>query len=174
MNDNAPKVLSTARLYAMRLSSLDFPDLWKVLDDPVTARTLTADGKPLDEARQQAFLERMTAHWANHGFGLWAVHRVKDGAVIGYAGLCHADLGGVQGVELLLALRSDYMGKGYGSEIAARLTQVATKELHLPEVIACTTEQNPASRRVLEKQGFRFDRHIEHAGLPHYLYRLAA
>ena len=39
-------------------------------------------------------------------------------------------------------------------------------------IVAFTLTTNGASRRVMEKLGFRFERDIIHAGLPHVLYRL--
>jgi RimJ/RimL family protein N-acetyltransferase len=34
------------------------------------------------------------------------------------------------------------------------------------------TDGNAASRAVMEKLGMTYERHVEHAGLPHVLYRL--
>ena len=47
---------------------------------------------------------------------------------------------------------------------------------HLPaeklhELIAITLPDNHASRRVMEKASFAYDRDLEHAGLTHVLYR---
>ena len=39
------------------------------------------------------------------------------------------------------------------------------------ELIAFTLPDNLASRRVMEKAGFAYERDIVHAGLPHVLYR---
>ena len=33
--------------------------------------------------------------------------------------------------------------------------------------------ENAASRGVMEKVGFRYDRELDHAGLPHVIYRLS-
>jgi RimJ/RimL family protein N-acetyltransferase len=40
--------------------------------------------------------------------------------------------------------------------------------------VSFTLTTNRASQRVMEKAGLGFDRRIEHAGLPHLLYRLSA
>lgn len=39
------------------------------------------------------------------------------------------------------------------------------------ELVAFTLPHNAASRRVMEKAGFAYERDTEHAGLPHVLYR---
>ena len=51
--------------------------------------------------------------------------------------------------------------------------QVAFDDLGLGEIVAFTLPTNVASRRVMDKSGFTFERKIEHAGLPHVLYRRA-
>jgi [ribosomal protein S5]-alanine N-acetyltransferase len=38
--------------------------------------------------------------------------------------------------------------------------------------VAFTLPDNVASRRVMEKVGFRYEREVEHVDLPHVLYRL--
>ena len=42
------------------------------------------------------------------------------------------------------------------------------------DLIAFTLPDNLASRRVMEKAGFAYEREILHAGLPHVLYRAPA
>jgi RimJ/RimL family protein N-acetyltransferase len=46
------------------------------------------------------------------------------------------------------------------------------RHLGLPEVVGFTMTTNIASQRVLEKAGLRFERVLEHAGLPHWFGRL--
>ena len=50
--------------------------------------------------------------------------------------------------------------------------EVAFEDLDLEEVVAFTLPDNIASRRVMEKAGFAYDRDIQRAGLPHVLYRI--
>jgi hypothetical protein len=47
------------------------------------------------------------------------------------------------------------------------------QDLDLAELVALTLPHNAASRGVMEKVGFTYDRDIVHAGLAHVLYRLA-
>ncbi len=42
----------------------------------------------------------------------------------------------------------------------------------LSEVVSYTLPHNAASRRVMEKLGFSYEREIVHADLPHVLYRI--
>jgi RimJ/RimL family protein N-acetyltransferase len=55
--------------------------------------------------------------------------------------------------------------------MASTLVGLARERLGLEEIVAFTLPHNVASRRVMEKVGFRYERDIEWAGLPHVLYR---
>ena len=51
---------------------------------------------------------------------------------------------------------------------------VAFGRLGLADVVAFTLPDNIASRRVMEKSGFRYERDIVWAEMPHVLYRARA
>ena len=57
------------------------------------------------------------------------------------------------------------------TELAHACVEVGFEQLGLLEIVAFTLPDNIASRRVMEKAGFRYERDIVHAGLPHVLYR---
>lgn len=48
-------------------------------------------------------------------------------------------------------------GQGYATEMVRAVSDAATMKLTLPDVKAVVLRENVASRRVLEKSGFRFD-----------------
>ncbi len=170
----APRVMSTARLYGIRLSSLDFPDMWELNDDPEVAASISPTGTPLPEPDQQRVLENHIAHWEQHGFGLYVLHRVKDGAVIGYCGLMSRTIDDQPETDIAYALKPDYWGHGYGTEAVRKVVDVAFKTLHLPSLGCMVQMANKSSRHVIDKCGFHFEKHVDHAGLPHLFYRLNA
>jgi RimJ/RimL family protein N-acetyltransferase len=51
---------------------------------------------------------------------------------------------------------------------------VAFEDLGLIDVVCFTLPANRASRRVMEKAGFEYERDVVHAGSPHVLYRITA
>jgi RimJ/RimL family protein N-acetyltransferase len=61
-------------------------------------------------------------------------------------------------------------GEGLATELARVSVRVAFERLELAELVAITLPDNTASRRVMEKSGFRYDRDIVHVGLDHVLY----
>ena len=75
-------------------------------------------------------------------------------------------------MELAWALLPARWSAGFATK-AARAAVAAARELTLPDVVAFTLPHNTASRRVMEKAGLRFAGEVEHAGLPHVLYRLS-
>ncbi|HET9519473.1 MAG TPA: GNAT family protein, partial [Candidatus Limnocylindrales bacterium] len=52
--------------------------------DPRVAEFLS---RPLDREASDALVARIVGHWADDGFGLWAVERVDDAAFLGFTGL---------------------------------------------------------------------------------------
>ena len=44
---------------------------------------------PLTREESDAFVDRIEAGFAEHGFGVWAVEEISTGAFIGFTGLLH-------------------------------------------------------------------------------------
>ena len=63
------------------------------------------------------------------------------------------------------------LGEGLATELAFTAVDVGFEALELERLIAFTLPHNIASRRVMEKAGFTYEREIVHATLPHVLYR---
>lgn len=108
------------------------------------------------------------------GCGLWLVRERDSGQMLGQGGLQSSLVGGANEVEAAWAIVPDHWGQGLATELARAAVQVAFGELALPEIVAFALPENHASRRVMHKTGFVFEREIVHAGLPHRLYRLRA
>jgi ribosomal-protein-alanine N-acetyltransferase len=61
-----------------------------------------------------------------------------------------------------------------GTEIAQAVLTVGFTEIRAPSVIGFTLSTNRASRALMTKLGMTYEGPMEHAGLPHQLYRLTA
>ena len=171
---SAPATLTTARLTGTRRSMAGEADLRLLHADPRVMATLAADGRPLPVAMTYRSLADGVAHWERYGFGAWHFHDRASGDFAGYCGLRHVTIDGQDEIELLYAVRADRWSTGVASEMAAAVLAVAFTDLALDDVVAFTLPTNRASRRVMEKAGFQYERDIVHAGLPHVLYRLTA
>jgi RimJ/RimL family protein N-acetyltransferase len=97
---------------------------------------------------------------------------LPGGEVIGHAGVQHTTIGDRPEAELLWFSHPDYWNRGYATEMAREAVRVAFDVLELDDVVSFTVHGNAASRAVMEKLGMTYERDVEHAGLPHVLYRL--
>jgi RimJ/RimL family protein N-acetyltransferase len=165
---------ATARLTAARRSAADYDDLRRLHQDPQAMATLSADGRPLAEELTRASLRSSLEHWERYGFGIWTFRDTLAGQFVGYCGLRRVVVESRDEVELLYALLPAYWGRGLATEMAQAVLALGFGRLGLADVVAYTLPTNRASRRVMEKAGFSYERDIVHAGLPHVLYRLTA
>ena len=57
-------------------------------------------------------------------------------------------------------LNKDYWGRGFATEIVSTLVKFGFKELNLHRIYGTCGPDNPASSRVLEKNGFKLEGHF--------------
>ena len=163
--------------------------LWKD-EDLAPFSALSADPavmryfpKPLSRLESAAFIGRVRGHFAEYGYGLWALERKDDDAFIGFTGLWNVRFKApfTPAVEIDWRLARDYWGLGYASEAAFTSLGCAFEQLGLKEVVAFTSEVNLPSQKVMQAIGMQ--RHdaedFEHPALDeasplrrHYLYRI--
>ena len=70
------------------------------------------------------------------------------------------------------ALAQAAWGKGFATEIATASLEAGLRQLGMTNIVAFAEPENLASRRVMEKTGFIYERDIVWHGLPHVLYRI--
>ncbi|MEF0942528.1 GNAT family N-acetyltransferase [Rhizobium sp. BR 362] len=109
-------------------------------------------------------------HWRNHGFGRWAVE--ANGRPIGFGGVTVSKE--FEGLNLSYHLHPDNWGQGYATELVTEILSFAFSNLYAARVIGLVRSANVASRRVLEKSGFTFEREVMLHGAPTNLYALTA
>ena len=159
----------TSRMNAEPLKSEDLQHLTRLFGDPEVAKTLGGVLSP--EQAAQTF-NRFLQHWLDHGFGVW-VFKDDGGDFVGYAGLMKTMVEGGEEVMLLYALMPRYWGQGRATEMSQAILAEEFELIGRSNVVAFTLPTNQASRRVMEKLGFQYERDIVHDALPHVLYRLS-
>jgi [ribosomal protein S5]-alanine N-acetyltransferase len=164
------ETVETDRLRGTRVTPDDHDALCALLGDPRVGATL---GGTLSPAEVEASLAAKMAHWERHDFGWWLWRERATGDPVARGGLQHTHVGGRDEVEVGWAVMADRWGEGFATELGAASLRVAFERLALPDVVAFTLPENVASRRVMEKLGFAYERDVVHAGLPHVLYRIA-
>jgi ribosomal-protein-alanine N-acetyltransferase len=165
--------LLTPRLTAERLDADHEPLLARLALDPRVYPTLWPFPYPPTEADVQDGLRRQLGLWECHGFGLWLLRDRATGEFVGRGGLEYTDAPGRLSVELAWAIVPERWRQGLATELARAAVDTGFQQLDVVELVALTLPHNVASRRVMEKVSFTYDRDIVHAGLAHVLYCLA-
>lgn len=140
---------------------------------------------PLSRVESDALVDRIEAHFDQHGYGLWAIERRDLGAFIGFVGLCVVpfETHFTPAIEIGWRIAADHWGHGFATEAAIAARDYAFGPLGLSEIVSFTAPINVRSRRVMEKIGMTresaddFDHPRVPEGHPlrrHVLYRLSS
>lgn len=173
----------TARLLLRDWCEADRAPFRAMNADP---RVMACFPSTLTGEQSDALFDRIVAHHAQHGFGLWAValHRTPgDAPFIGFAGLSIPAWQPSFGpcVEIGWRLAHDHWGQGYATEAARAALTYGFDVLQLDEIVSFTAALNHRSERVMQRLGMRHDAadDFDHPALPpghrlarHVLYRL--
>jgi RimJ/RimL family protein N-acetyltransferase len=149
----------------------DGPALMRVLGAPQVACWLAPAGRhaPVTVAECAARARAGAAHWLAHGFGPWIV--CEGAHTVACGGLSLRLLEGRAELELAWAVLPDAWNRGVATAIGCEALALAGTR-GAGEVVALTRVDNLASRRVMDKLGMSAERELQHAGLPHVLYRV--
>jgi RimJ/RimL family protein N-acetyltransferase len=126
---------------------------------------------PFNSGALDELIEGDCAHWSDHGFGPWVLIERDSGAFAGRGGLHWTTVAETAMVEIAWSIEPRLHGNGYATEMATAAIGWA-RELDFEELVALVLPDNIASRRVAEKVGGERNGEVEHAGLPHLLFRL--
>jgi RimJ/RimL family protein N-acetyltransferase len=125
--------------------------LWTERDPRVPAhRRIDTEGRPT----RSDLAARIRAERESDGHGLLTIVRRREADAIGYCGLVPSDVGGDDEPELAFELLSAVHGQGYATEAGAAVIDHALARGY-GRLWATVWDWNLASRRVLEKLGFR-------------------
>ncbi|BCT35612.1 GNAT family N-acetyltransferase [Pseudomonas protegens] len=172
--------LESARLLLRQWRDDDLPAFAAMCADPQVMRYFPA---PLSRLESAALIGRIRGHFAEHGFGLWALERKDNGAFIGFTGLLEVGFEApfTPAVEIGWRLAREHWGLGYASEAAWTALRCAFDRLALDEVVAFTTRNNLPSQKVMQAIGMHHaaQEDFEHPKLAadhplreHVLYRI--
>jgi microcystin degradation protein MlrC/RimJ/RimL family protein N-acetyltransferase len=162
--------LRTARLRLRPFTPADGPAHLALYQDPEVTRHL--GGGPFVgaeiEARSSRTVDKFVRHWAEKGFGVFAVEERETGRFLGQCGLNTIDELGE--VEVLYALERAAWGRGLATEAARAALAYGFGEAGLSRIVAVTRPDHVRSRRVLEKLGLHYERDVHIFGLAAVLY----
>jgi len=181
----------TARLRLEPVGPANADDLWLVHGDDRVSRWYGAEKPSRDQVRQWA--RHMGDSWQRHGVHKWIAYDRVSGEVVGRGGLSRTpvddDWGQIYGflpaepwvraaheirdpfvahanwLEIGWALRPEFWGRGYASEIGRAGLAYAFDVLGMQAVVSCTVRHNVRSRAVMERIGMRYAGEIRSRGL---------
>jgi RimJ/RimL family protein N-acetyltransferase len=144
-------MIRTQRLLLRRWRDEDRAPFAALNADPLVREHFQGTIGP-DES--DAFIDRIEAHWDEHGWGLFAVEVPGVAPFIGFVGLWPADyLSGSPLVEIGWRIAREHWGHGYATEAARAALRFGFEELGLDEIVSFTVPQNERSWRVMERIG---------------------
>lgn len=162
---------------------------WRPLDRDAFAamnadpRVMEFFPRRLTRQDSDAFADRIEAHFARTGFGLWAVEIPGLAEFAGFTGLApaHPGVPCAPAIEVGWRLAPLAWGRGYASEGGRLALAHAFDALGLKEVVSFTAVLNKPSQRVMQRLGMIFSGTFEHPAVPdghpirpHVLYRITA
>lgn len=173
-------VLQTDRLVLRRWRDSDRQPFAEMNADPRVMELLPG---PLSAQESDQLIEKIEAHFEEHGFGKWAMELRSDHQFIGYVGLSIAlfEAAFTPCVEIGWRLAFSHWGQGLATEGAREVVRHAFEDLNLASLVSFTVPMNVRSQRVMKKLGMThdlredFDYPLLPEGHPlrrHVLYRL--
>ncbi|GLS30357.1 Protein N-acetyltransferase, RimJ/RimL family [Mesorhizobium albiziae] len=143
-------VLVTERLVMRPPHNDDIPELAQLANNRRVAEMLARMPFPYGETEARAFLS-MTKERRTAGCS-YALTLAESGAFIGCAGLNGTD----RGLELGYWIGEPYWKRGYATEAAHALVDLAFRATAIDLLHVSCRVINPASRRVIHKCGFQY------------------
>ncbi|RLU09006.1 GNAT family N-acetyltransferase [Pseudomonas prosekii] len=173
--------LESARLLLRQWRDEDLPEFAAMCADPQVMRYFPA---PLSRLECASLIGRIRGHFAEHGFGFWALERKDTGQFIGLTGLAlvNFDAPFTPATEIGWRLAREHWGLGYASEAAWTALRCGFDRLALKEIVSFTTHTNLPSQKVMQAIGMHNDPQddfahprlaADHPLRQHVLYRIS-
>lgn len=181
----------TRRLRLEPVGPANARDLWRVHSEDEVSYWYGAEKPSLEQAAQWATF--MADSWRLHGVHKWLAYDRESGEVVGRGGLSRTPVDDDWGqlyaflpaepwvrvayavqrplrahanwLEIGWALRRQFWGHGYASEIGRAGLAFAFDVLLVQAVVSCTVRHNARSRAVMERIGMRYAGEIRSRGI---------
>ena len=170
VGDSNPKIIHLDRLTMEPLQLFDLDSLAAIWSDPEVTKFLPSRGVAIPREKVEKALASFVEHWQQQGYGIWKIVKDETDKMVGYCGLRYLEE--LNEVELLYGLAKEY----WGQRIATKATKASVKygfdEANLDRIIALALPENEASKKVIEKTGFKYEKQIHIFNLDGLYYSL--
>ena len=153
--------LRTERLLLRAFASADL-DAYAALCADAEVMRFIGTGGTLDRDMAWRHMASFLGQWPLRGYGVWAIERLSDGALIGRTGFLHP--AGWPGTELAWTLARGAWGQGYAFEATQAAMQFGRRHLGVGELISLIRENNVRSIALAQRLGARNEGVIEFLG----------
>lgn len=146
--------LETERLLLRTWKTKDRVPFAVINSDPDVMEHFPA---PMTAEESDQFVRRIDRHFAQHGFGLWAVEIKWARRLIGFCGLAVPtfETHFTPAVEIGWRLAKDSWGTGYATEAATAVLEFGFEEAGIDPILSWTLPVNERSTRVMERIGMK-------------------
>ena len=162
-----PDVLQTERLVLRMFRDEDWRQLHEYYSDPESTKFTYR--RALSDVESWLAMAGMIGHWQLRGYGPYAVEEKSSGNVLGTVGPWYPT--GWPEPEIKWALTRRYWGKGYASEAARAVQQMARKHMPRVSLISFIHSENEPSIALALAVGATFEKELEFRGGKWHIYR---
>ncbi|MGL5062628.1 MAG: GNAT family N-acetyltransferase [Microcoleus sp.] len=145
--------LETARLILRPLTLTDAPPIQKIASDRAIADTMISIPHPYPEGEAEKYIARKIAEFQDGNSVAFAIEVKEEKLLRGTIEIRDIDREH-SCAEVSFWLGVDLWGKGYMSEALSSMICFGFENLHLNRLYAYHMLRNPASGKVLKKNGF--------------------
>ena len=150
---NIHKTHQTKRLTIRPITIEDASFILELMNSPKWIRFI-GDRNVHSVSEAEVYIkEKAFPQLEKHGYTNNVIVRKTDNEKLGTCGLYHRE--GNEDPDIGFAFLPEYEGKGYAFEAASQLMQLGKKDYGLNELSAYTLQENSASRKLLERLGFK-------------------
>jgi RimJ/RimL family protein N-acetyltransferase len=141
--------LETERLVMRAFRESDLDAWTAIMGDPDVARFVAP--APMNRGEAWRSMASSLGHWLLRGYGVWAVERKSDLAMIGRVGMINPE--GWPGLEIGWTLGKAAWGNGYATEASAAAMRYAFLTQPVDRLISNIDPDNTASQAVAARLG---------------------
>ena len=146
-----------ARIVLRELKNSDLEAFYGFSDasDETVLKSFLKENRAESEEHLSAYISHM---YSMYDYGIWAVERISDGAVIGLCGLGNAVVDGAECTDLGYYICPKCRKQGIASECIEIVLDYAKNYLEIPLIYAIIKEENRISEGILRKFGFVYEK----------------